>query len=193
MANFKITASTKQKSSDKKHPLFNRGIIIVSLILLCVFLIPIPRKTHTSCIAVIGTDCETSTWQFDLPLGLMLMVKLISPKYGGIMPQNTPMSTTTLLEKAQKHGLVRVIVSVHVAEPPENWLRDSALEAAHKQNISEAQNSLLSDLVPYQIKDVLKFETTPAISMTVNANALQFLYDSPKVRGIEEDQLRSTQ
>lgn len=107
----------------------------------------------------------------------------IKPNPTNKLPPDTSPSETNskyknLVAKVEKEGLIKIIVSLDVPTGDEKL-------------ISEAQDELLNDLLPYKVSSVTKFKYTPGIAFEVNAEALNFLINRPGVKYIEEDQLIS--
>jgi subtilisin family serine protease len=91
-----------------------------------------------------------------------------------------------LIETARAGGTARVIVGLPIDFAPENDLTE---ESANHQRveIGAAQNDLLNRLSPYAVEGVKQFEFIPFMAFEADAEALEFLKNSPKVNFIQED------
>jgi hypothetical protein len=176
--------------SNIKNSKRTKWIIFSAIVVALLFIVPFPKYTEIMCIQ--AKDCPSGRWQLGKSLGQQLLNSF--NKSQNRQEYNSEINQPGSLEtKVQKKGQIRVLVSLAVESPPENWLRDKEKEAAYKQKIYIAQNNLLTKLIGYEVTNVQKFEFTPAISMTINAKALEFLSNQPEVLGIEEDSLSSLQ
>ncbi len=91
-------------------------------------------------------------------------------------------------EKAQKDGVVRIIVQLNVPWKPEGYLDQQAV-LAQRQAIVAAQDRLIVSLVGTMHRVIARFWLIPGIGLEVGVEALVVLELSPLVIGVEEDRI----
>lgn len=92
-----------------------------------------------------------------------------------------------LISEAESQGPVRVIVGLNTAFQPEGFLANAQLVGSQRVGIAQAQNSLLGQLVSFNVGSITRFTFIPFIAMEVDAAGLTFLQNSSEVSSIEED------
>ena len=93
-----------------------------------------------------------------------------------------------LFSKAQTHGRIRIIVRVAVPYSPESLLSEQE-RPKQRAEISNKQDKLLADIRGSGriVVDPHAFKYTPHLSMTVDAETINALLDSPDIESIHED------
>jgi subtilisin family serine protease len=114
--------------------------------------------------------------------------------YAQQMPSNSsdvssiPLSLATLQRQAQERGTVRVIVGLATPTQPEGLLTPSRA-TAQRATIAKAQDTLLNRLLAHQPTVNARYETIPALGLTVDEAGLQALANDPDVERVAEDKL----
>ena len=88
-------------------------------------------------------------------------------------------SDKALLAEAERHGTIRVIVTL------------ANIEAGDEQAISERQDQLLQNLITAQAKEVKRYRYLPQLVIDVNVDALRYLLTSPQVQSVVADNTHS--
>ena len=89
-----------------------------------------------------------------------------------------------LISKAKKQGTVRVIINLNVNFEAEGNLPSPAQA---QRAIASSQDTLLSKISAYQPTSIRKFQTIPALAVTLNAQALESLKQDSNILCISED------
>src|SRR5262249_1081320 len=92
-----------------------------------------------------------------------------------------------LIAKAETAGAVRVIVGLRVAFRPEGALTSPQAVQDQRNAISQAQDSLLANLIPYGPKGIKPLRSLPYLGMEAGPATLAYLRTSDAVSSVEED------
>ena len=101
--------------------------------------------------------------------------------------QGTDETFAKLIVKAQSKGPVRVIVGLNTAFLPEGFLPNAQLVESQRKGIARTQDSLIMQLMGFNVSSFTRFTFIPFIAMEMDAAALTLLRNSPEVSSIEED------
>lgn len=107
---------------------------------------------------------------------------------GNLLILEQPQPDPQLRALAQADGSAAVIVGFHVSGFSATAMAESEEEArAQQAAIARVRDRLLDRLQGQNITNIKTYDTIPYIAMTVDAAALQALYDDPEVTAVEED------
>ena len=103
------------------------------------------------------------------------------------MPDDTPgLSSSTLLQKAEREGSVRVIVGLQTDFTPEGRL--TQLQAEDQREVIEsAGEGLRAELAGTGYQTLREYDTVPYLALSLTPEALQAVQDSPRATTIQED------
>jgi subtilisin len=101
-------------------------------------------------------------------------------------PADTSGSTSDLLQKAKRHGAVRVIVGLQTGFTPEGRLSRPQTED-QRNAIENAGEGLRSELAGTGFQTLREYETVPYVAMNVSPEALRAVQNSPRATTIQED------
>jgi hypothetical protein len=101
--------------------------------------------------------------------------------------QGTDEAFAKLIIKAEREGPVRIIVGLNTAVLPEGFLPNAQLVEAQREGITQAQDSLIAQLMGFNARSITRFTFIPFIAMELDAAGLAFLQNSPEISSIEED------
>lgn len=108
---------------------------------------------------------------------------------GPVVSQVNPKVSADLLEHAQEHGWVSVIVELDIPFEVESALRSDALVNEQRSQIHTAQQEVLAVLFSRSASRIITYSTIPYLAVTVDEAALHVIADYPGVRAIHEDRL----
>lgn len=134
-----------------------------------------------------GTVRTVSTGPTDLNVTSALATPLAAPDPQPITPLPIADTREELLDMAQAQGSVPVIVTLDVPELPQGTSAVQNLD--YQQQIDSAQQNVLNNLSSTGVTLNAMFQYTPAIALTVDAAALEALYQQPGVLRVQQDAL----
>lgn len=113
----------------------------------------------------------------------------IEPSLLGLNPVPNPDDLDALAAKVSATGEVRVIVelALPVEFKPEGGLGSGFAVDQQRQNIEQAQESLLGELAAYNATAYATYDALPAMAIKVDAAGLDALLNSPLVAHVQED------
>lgn len=100
-------------------------------------------------------------------------------------PSKCTPSCDELVSKAQKKGSILILIGLNVSDLPGD-ASPKSLEA-RRQLVARAQDRVLSRMSGYKIKGIKRFDLTPGMAATVDAQGLKRLLADPEVRTIREE------
>jgi hypothetical protein len=92
-----------------------------------------------------------------------------------------------LLEQVKKRGYVRVIVKYNMEYTQEGHLDSNAQKNAQRQSISQMHDTFLEDIKELNASAVKRMKLSPLLALTVDEEALKYLYRSPLIERISLD------
>ena len=101
------------------------------------------------------------------------------------IPQNDKIPTE-VMDRADAHGAVLVLVGLNVAWTMESSLSESGI-AAQRNAIDGAQNGLLSELSGTRYRIIRRYDAIPGIALEVGPDALAVLKKSDSVTNVLPD------
>lgn len=138
----------------------------------------VSEATQTSCFADFSKDRQMGVDE----------IMYILERWGENCEYQIPEENhNELIAKAETEGIVRIIVGLNIPFQPEGELPDSQSVQMQRQRITEAQDSLLDNLMIYNVTLVKKFEYIPYMTIVVDVAALEYVISSPEVFSVEED------
>ena len=97
-----------------------------------------------------------------------------------------------LIERVKERGYVRVLVTYDMDYTREGRLNSMAQKSAQRQSISNMHNTFLEDVKNLKVSSVKKMKLSPRIALTVDEEALKYLYKSPLIKRISLDLVSKT-
>lgn len=113
--------------------------------------------------------------------------KLESSPAPPLPEQPVPEGYRLLLSEVQKRGNLLVIVTLNITWQPERELPNEEAIKKQRDAITQAQNDLLNELAPFEVREYARWESVPSMGLVVDEGALKHLISSPKVKSIQED------
>src|SRR6056297_2187867 len=92
-----------------------------------------------------------------------------------------------LLDQVKKRGYVRVIVKYNMEYTQEGKLGNDAQKNAQRQSISQMHDTFLEDIKELNASTVKRMKLSPLLALTVDEEALKYLYRSPLIERIYID------
>ena len=125
-------------------------------------------------------------------ISLLLFLHLATASFNSAQAaQSEPLQTpeiTTLQQKAEQEGSVRVIVQLNIYAANANTTQDNP-EANGKNQLTVTQQDVLTQLANTDTILIANYNTIPFMSLEVDSEALTQLTSMPQVIAIEEDTL----
>lgn len=125
-------------------------------------------------------------------IGLAILMSTVAPvlAQSGIGSQtelyNSPQAQL-LLEKANRQGSLRVILTLNADFQPEGSLDGTAGVNVQREEIAQIQRALLERVTGLTLDEPYLFETIPLVVMTLNAEGLKTALESGLVIAVQED------
>jgi len=118
---------------------------------------------------------------------LILATALLGLGGTGLRAAQAPTGIQQMIERAQAHGRIRVIVGLRADHQPERELPDAAAVAAQRARLAQATETVVSSIRTGSVGNVRQVETLPYFAADVDAASLGELFASALIASIQED------